>query len=112
MSDKDPEMQIPKESNLERTEEVLQRQASVPGEKRDDLLVHNFPQAALLAQTLKEMKFPATKKTIIGFLEEHRSNESDTKKLFDLVQKLPDQREYYNVFEIAEAAKLVDASFK
>ena len=69
MSDKDPEMQIPNETNLERTEEVLQRQASIPGEKRDDELVHNFPQAALLGQTLKDMKFPANKKQSCNLLK-------------------------------------------
>ena len=111
MSDKDPEMQIPNESNLERTEEVLQRQASIPGEKRDDELVHNFPQAALLGQTLKDMKFPANKKSITQFVEERSSNKADMKKVLDLVQKIPDQRQYNNVFEVAEAARLVDSSF-
>ena len=108
---KDLETQIPTESNLEQTEEVLQRQASVQGQKRDDELVHNFPQAAALAQTLKGLKFPADKKTIAQFVEEHHSKESETRKILDLIQKIPDQRQYHNAFEVAEAAKLIDISF-
>ena len=45
------------------------------------------------------------------FVEEHSSNKADMQKVLDLVQKIPDQRQYYNVFEIAEAARLVDSSF-
>ena len=111
MADKDLETQIPTESNLEQTEEVLQRQASIQGQKRDDELVHNFPQTASLAQALKGLKFPADKKAIIRFVEEHHSKGSEIREVLNLIQKIPDQRQYHNLFEVAEAAKLVDSSF-
>jgi hypothetical protein len=111
--EKDPGMQIPTENNVEQTEEVLQKQASIPGQKRDDELVHNFPQAASLAQMLKDLEFPSDKKTIMKFVEDqhHRSPESKTRDILNLIQKIPEQRQYNNVFEVAEAAKLVDSSF-
>ena len=108
---KDLETQIPTESNLEQTEEVLQRQASVQGQKRDDELVHNFPQTAALAQALKGLKFPTDKRAIIQFVEERHSKGLETREVFNLIQKIPDQRQYHNLFEVAEAAKLVDSSF-
>jgi Protein of unknown function (DUF2795) len=111
MANEDLEKQIPTESNLEQTEGVLQRQASVPGQKRDDELVHNFPQTASLAQMLKGLKFPADKKAIIQFIEERHSKESETREVLRLIEKIPEQKQYNNVFEIAEAAKLIDISF-
>ena len=111
MVNEDLEKQIPTESNLEQTEEVLQRQASVPGQKRDDELVHNFPQTASLAQMLKGLKFPADKKAITQFVEEHHSKEPETREVLRLIEKIPEQRQYNNVFEVAEAAKLIDISF-
>lgn len=73
MSNKDLEEQIPRENNLDQTENTLQKQSSIAGERRDDEMVHNFPQAASLAQTLKDIEFPTDKKTIIRFLEENRT---------------------------------------
>ena len=111
MTDEDLEKQIPTENNLEQTEEALQRQASVTGQKRDDELVHNFPQTASLARMLLGLKFPADKKAISEYVEEHHRKESETKQVLRLIEKIPENRKYINVFEIAEAAKLVDISF-
>ena len=110
MPNKDLEDQIPRQDNLDRIEETLKKQSKIAGEKRDDALVHNFPQAASLAQTLKDIEFPTDKKTIIRFIEEHRSDRPEMREIWTLIQKIPEQRQYYNTFEIAEAAKLVDSS--
>jgi len=111
MANKDLEKQIPTKDNLGQTEKILQRQDSVPGQKRDDELVHNFPQAASLAQTLKGLKFPADKIAITRFVEERDSKEPQTREILKLVEKIPSGRQYNNVFEVAEAAKLIDSSF-
>jgi propanediol dehydratase small subunit len=110
MPNKHLENQISRQDNLERIEETLKKQSNVAGEKRDDKLVHNFPQAASLAQTLKDIEFPTDKKTIIRFIEEHRRGNPEIGEIWTLIEKIPNQRQYYNVFEIAEAAKLVDSS--
>jgi hypothetical protein len=111
MANEDLDKQIPTRDNLDRTEKVLQRQDSVPGQKRDDELVHNFPQAASLAQALKGLKFPADKIAITRFVEERHSKEPETREVLKLVEKIPGERQYNNVFEVAEAAKLIDISF-
>jgi hypothetical protein len=111
MTNEDLEKQIPTKDNLDQTEKILQRQDSVQGQKRDDELVHNFPQAASLAQALKGLKFPADKIAITRFVEERHPREPETREVLKLVEKIPGGRQYNNVFEIAEAAKLIDSSF-
>ncbi len=89
MSNKDLEKQIPQENNLDQTENTLQKQSSIAGERRDDEMVHDFPQAASLAQTLKDIEFPTDKKTIIRFLEENQTGIPKMERILDLVQKIP-----------------------
>ena len=39
------DQQIPTEQNKEQTQKIIQKQDQVPGEKRDDEIVTNFPEA-------------------------------------------------------------------
>ncbi len=89
MSYKDLEKQIPRENNLDQTENTLQKQSSIPDERREDEMVHDFLQAASLAQTLKDIEFPTDKKTIIRFLEENQTGIPKMERILDLVQKIP-----------------------
>jgi hypothetical protein len=95
--------QIPTEYNEEQTQRTLRKQDNVQGEQRDRT-VSDFPQAAALGQVLKDLKFPADKSAIIRFAEQ--SNRPEGREIMPVLQKL-DERQYQNVSEIAEAARLV-----
>jgi hypothetical protein len=95
--------QIPTEQNEEQTQRALRKQDSVEGERRDRT-VSDFPQAAALGQVLKDLKFPADKNAIISFAEQ--SNRPESREVMPVLQKL-DERQYQNVSEVAEAARLV-----
>jgi len=103
MSRRENPDQIPKESNEEQTRNTVERQERVPGEQRDKT-VTDFPQAAAVAQVLKDVNFPAQKQEIVRFVEQSNSpNKSD---VLPLVQGI-DDRQYQNVGEVTEAARLV-----
>lgn len=95
--------QIPTEYNEEQTQRTLRKQDNIPGEQRDRT-VSDFPQAAALGQVLKDLEFPADKNTIIRFAEQ--SNRPEGREIMPVLQKL-DERQYQNVSEVAEAARLV-----
>jgi hypothetical protein len=46
------DQQIPTEQNKDQTQKTIQKQDQVPGEKRDDELVTNFPEAAAMGRIL------------------------------------------------------------
>lgn len=102
MSRENPE-QIPDSQNADETRKAVKRQQDVPGESRDQS-VSSFPEAAALGQALKEVDFPADKQTIIRHIEE--SAQPGTREILPAIQKIED-KEYRNVAEIAEAARLV-----
>jgi Protein of unknown function (DUF2795) len=95
--------QIPTEHNEAQTQNTARRQENISGEQREKS-VNDFPKAAALGQALKEINFPADKKTIMNFVEQSTSQR--TREILPLVQRLED-RKYNNVSEVAEAAKLV-----
>jgi Protein of unknown function (DUF2795) len=106
MSEREKREQIPTEYNEEQTQRMLRRQDQVQGEQREKT-VSDFPQAATLAQVLKDLEFPADKGAIIRFVE--RSNRPERNEVMPLVQTI-DERQYQNVSEVAEAARLVQQS--
>jgi hypothetical protein len=106
MSEREKREQIPTEYNEEQTQSMLRRQDRVEGEQREKT-VSDFPQAAALAQVLKDLKFPADKGAIIRFVEQ--SNRPEGNEVMPLVQRI-NERQYQNVSEVAEAARLVQQS--
>jgi hypothetical protein len=77
----------------------------VEGEQIDKT-VSDFPQAAALGQVLKDLNFPAGRNAIIKFVEQ--SNRPERHEVLPVIQKLED-RQYRNVSEVAEAARLVQS---
>jgi hypothetical protein len=108
MSGKDNREQIPTEFNAEETQRALRRQDRVEGEQRDKT-VSDFPQAAALGQVLKDLDFPADRGAILRFVEQ--SNRPERSEVLPLVQKI-EERQYHNVSEVAEAARLVQSKLR
>jgi hypothetical protein len=102
--------QIPTEQNKDQTQKTIQKQDQVPGEKRDDEIVTNFPEAAAMGRILMNIGFPANKNKIIQFVQkEQESNPEcrfDCKEILPLLQKM-EERQYENAFEVTKAAGLV-----
>lgn len=100
--------QIPTEYNEEQTLRFLRKQDRVPGGQREKT-ISSFPLAATLAQILKDFNFPADKKAIITFVE--NISKPEAVEVLPLLQKINDNddhhRQYQNVLEVAEAARLV-----
>lgn len=105
MSERENREQIPTEYNAEETQRTLRRQDRVEGEQRDKT-VSDFPQAAALGQVLKDLDFPADRGTIVRFVEQ--SNKPERNEVLPVVQKI-EERQYQNVSEVAEAARLVQS---
>ncbi len=103
MSNRENREQIPTEYNEEQTQRTLRKQDNVQGEQRNKT-ISDFPQAAALGQVLKDLDFPADKNAIVRFVEQ--SNRPEGREVLPLVQKI-DERQYQNVSEVAEAARLV-----
>ena len=103
MSERENREQIPTEYNEEQTQRTLRRQENVLGEQRNKT-VSDFPQAAALGQVLKGFNFPADKGSIVRFVEQ--SNKPEGKEIMQFIKKI-DERQYQNVSEVAEAARLV-----
>lgn len=105
MSEREKREQIPTEFNAEQTQNTLRKQERMEGEQREKT-VSNFPQAAALGQVLKDFNFPADKGAIVRFIEQ--SNKPERNEVLPVVQRL-DERQYRNVSEVAEAARLVQS---
>ena len=103
MSEREKREQIPTEYNAEQTLRALRKQDRVEGEQRDKT-VSDFPQAAALGQVLKGLDFPADRSKIVRFVEQ--SNRPERNEVLQVVQKI-EERQYHNVSEVAEAARLV-----
>jgi hypothetical protein len=103
MSEREKREQIPTEYNAEQTLRALRKQDRVEGEQRDKT-VSDFPQAAALGQVLKGLNFPADRSKIVRFVEQ--SNRPERNEVLQVVQKI-EERQYHNVSEVAEAARLV-----
>lgn len=103
--------EIPAEENKDQTQKVLQKQNQIPGEKRDDEVVPDFPEAAAMGRILMHIGFPADKGKIIEFV--HNIQESnpecrlDCKQILPLLQKIDEKQQYENAFQVTKAAGLV-----
>jgi hypothetical protein len=82
---------------------TLRRQDRVEGERRDKT-INDLPQAASVGQVLKDLNFPADRSAVIKFVEQ--SNKPERNEVLSVIQRLED-RQYRNVSEVAEAARLV-----
>lgn len=51
------DQQIPTEQNKEQTQKMIEKQDHVAGERRDDEIVTNFPEAAAMGRILISMHF-------------------------------------------------------
>ncbi len=104
------DQQIPTEQNIEQTQKIIQKQDQVPGEKRDDEIVTNFPEAAAMGRILMHVGFPADKHKIIQFVQKQQESNPecrfDCKEILPLLQKI-EERDYENAFEVTRAAGLV-----
>ena len=104
------DQQIPTEQNKEQTQKMIEKQDQVPGEKRDDEIITNFPEAAAMGRILMHVGFPADKHKIIQFVQtQQESNPEcrfDCKEILPLLQKI-EERDYENAFEVTRAAGLV-----
>jgi len=105
MPERENRDQIPTEYNAEQTQRALRKQDRVEGGQRDKTVI-DFPQAAALGQVLKDLDFPADRSTLVSFVEQ--SSRPERNEVLPLVQKLQ-KREYRNVSEVAEAARLVQS---
>jgi predicted AAA+ superfamily ATPase len=95
--------QIPTDDNEEETLRVLEKQESIPGERRDKA-VCDVSEAAAVGQLLKDLHFPADKKRIVQFVEQ--SSRPESIEILSIVRNLK-ERQYRNVSDVAEAAGLV-----
>ncbi len=104
------DQQIPTEQNKEQTQNMIEEQDRVVGERRDDEIVTNFPEAAAMGRILMNVGFPADKNKIIEFVQKQQESDPecslDCKEILPLLQKIG-ERHYENAFEVTRAAGLV-----
>jgi hypothetical protein len=104
------DQQIPTEQNKEQTQNMIEEQDQVAGERRDDEIVTNFPEAAAMGRILMNVGFPADKNKIIQFVQKQQESNPecrfDCKEILPLHQKI-EERHYENAFEVTRAAGLV-----
>ncbi|HXT83162.1 MAG TPA: DUF2795 domain-containing protein [Verrucomicrobiae bacterium] len=102
--------EIPTEQNIEQTKKIIEKQDHVPGLKRDDEIVADYPEAAAMGRILMDIGFPADKSKVIQFVqkqhESHPECRFDCKELLPLLEKI-EERQYENAFEVTKAAGLV-----
>ena len=104
------DQQIPTEQNKEQTQNMIEEQDQVVGERRDDEIVTNFPEAAAMGRILMNVGFPSDKNKIIQFVQKQQESNPecrfDCKEILPLLQKI-EERHYENAFEVTRAAGLV-----
>jgi hypothetical protein len=96
--------QIPTEYNEEQTLRTVRRQSQIPGERKEKT-INDFPKAAAVGQILKDLDFPADKRTIITFVE--KLNTPQRIEILPMIEKL-DEKWYESVSEVANAIGLVE----
>ena len=69
--------------------------------QRKEIDVKDYAEVQTLGQVLKDLEFPATKNRIVTFVERHDRNNVLLTKLKDIQEK-----EYRNVFEVAQASSI------
>ncbi len=90
------------------TRNNVSRQDKVPGQKRTKI-VSDFRYAAVIAQLLKNLNFPAHKNAIIQFTLDQDSESIDSSQVEEMLSLLQQiqEKEYKNVAEIIETLDLV-----
>ena len=61
--------EIPTGQNKEQTKKIIEKQDKIPGQKRDDEIVTDYPKAAAMGRILMDIGFPEDKNRIIQFVE-------------------------------------------
>ena len=100
------QQQIPSRQNEEDTQNILEAQSHIAGQKRQQT-VTDLPTAAAVGQALKDMRFPADKKRILLFLQGRSNANPDYQKMVSLLDNLED-RQYQNVSDITKAADIIE----
>ena len=100
------EQQIPSRQNEEDTQNVLEAQNHIAGQRRQQT-VTDMPTAAAVGQALKDLKFPADKKRILLFLQERSNTNPNYQKTISLLDNVED-RQYQNVSDVTKAAGIVE----
>jgi hypothetical protein len=54
--------EIPTEQNKEHTKKIIEKQDKIPGQKRDDEIVMDYPEAAAMGRILMDIGFSEEKK--------------------------------------------------
>ena len=85
-----------------KTKAMVSEQGGVSGERKE-VDVKDYSKAAAIGQVLKDLNFPADKKTIIEYAERARPQSEEI--LSDL-QKI-EERQYDNVSDVTKAAGLI-----
>jgi hypothetical protein len=67
--------QIPTEYNEEQTLRAVRKQSQIPGERKEKT-INDFPKAAVVGRILKDLDFPASKQTIVTFVEKLNTPQS------------------------------------
>ena len=96
--------QIPTEYTEEQTLRTVRRQSQIPGERKEKT-INDFPKAAAVGQILKNLNFPADKRTIVTFVE--RLSTPQSREILPLIETL-DEKCYENVSEVTNAIGLVE----
>jgi hypothetical protein len=97
--------QIPSRQNEQDTQNVMEAQNHIAGQRRQQTIT-DMPRAAAVGQALKDLRFPADKKRILLFLQERSNTNPDYQKMVSLLDKMED-RQYENVSDVTNAAGLV-----
>jgi hypothetical protein len=100
------QQQIPSRQNQEETQNVMDAQNHIAGQRRQQT-VADLPRAAAVGQALKNLRFPADKRKIQLFVQQQSDNNSDYQKIVSLLDRIED-RQYQNVSEVTKAAGIVE----
>jgi hypothetical protein len=89
------QQQIPSRQNEEDTQNILEAQSHIAGQKRQQT-VTDLPTAAAVGQALKDVRFPADKKRILLFLQGRSNANPDYQKwyLYLIIWKIDNTRTY------------------
>jgi hypothetical protein len=98
--------QIPSVQNEQDTQNVLEAQNHIAGQRREQTIT-DMPRAAAVGQALKDLRFPADKKRILLFLQERSNTNPDYQKMISLLHNVED-RQYENVSDVTNAAGLIE----
>ena len=100
------QQQIPSIQNKEETQNVMEAQNHIAGQRRQQT-VADLPRAAAVGQALKNLRFPADKRKIQLFVQQQSDNNRDYQKIVSLLDKIED-RQYQNVSDVTKAAGIVE----